>query len=169
MGVAHWSRAGIIYRDALPRNGPILVLVPLRLGLDELNPSYIPLRRSLLTCPLCVGIIGGRESSSYYFMGWSGEDVLILDPHTTQPAFEKTEHPIALDSFRPSPVAMPFRAMDPSVSVGFLLSCYAQMDDLESFLRRETSHMPYTISVLDESIDTKLPSVSADLDDWVAL
>jgi cysteine protease ATG4 len=160
---------GIIYRDAVPRNGPVLILVPLRLGLDELNPSYLPLLRAVLRCPLCVGIIGGRDSSSFYFVGYSDDDVLILDPHTTQPAFENTEHPIALESFQPSPSSMPMRVMDPSVSVGFVLSCYAQLDDLEAFLKRETAHLPYSITVEEKAMETALPALKADMDDWVAL
>jgi cysteine protease ATG4 len=72
------SDGGVIYRDLLPRNGPVLILVPLRLGLEALNPTYIPLLQGVLQCSLCVGIIGGRESSSFYFLGWSGNDVKVF-------------------------------------------------------------------------------------------
>ncbi len=140
-------------------------------GLDSINLSYIPLLQAVLRCKQCVGIIGGRESSSFYFFGYRKDDVLILDPHTTQPAFEKTDHPIPLDSFHPNPTVMSLNAVDPSVSVGFLLTKYEELEALEAFFAAETSHLAYSITIVDsmcEEEETKGP-LSAELDDWVAL
>lgn len=164
----------VIYRGALPRNGPVLILCPLRLGLDGINPSYIPLLKLVLQCPLCVGIVGGRESSSFYFLGYEGDNVLLLDPHTVQPAFERTDRPMDLESFRASPVRMPFAAIDPSVSVGFVLTSVAQLGELETFLREQTSHLPYTITVEDGTGGVDPPPVVAApkndvADDWLLI
>ncbi len=38
----------------------------------------------VLTWPGSVGIVGGRPSSSLYFVGTQGERVLYLDPHDVQ-------------------------------------------------------------------------------------
>eukprot|EP00854_Cymbomonas_tetramitiformis_P009538 gene9538-11303_t len=49
---------------------PVLLLVPLVLGLGEkINERYIPLLAKVLTFPQSVGIVGGRPSSSLYFVG----------------------------------------------------------------------------------------------------
>nr|CAB3488712.1 unnamed protein product [Digitaria exilis] len=39
---------------------PILLLVPLVLGLDKINPRYIPLLKETFTFPQSLGILGGR-------------------------------------------------------------------------------------------------------------
>ena len=74
-------------------NQSLLVLVPVRLGSEALNPIYIPcvkvsvyctlasgailylfykLVQSLLALDHSVGIIGGRPKHSVYFIGYQG-------------------------------------------------------------------------------------------------
>ncbi|WVO18447.1 hypothetical protein L204_106164 [Cryptococcus depauperatus] len=64
----------------------VLVLVGVRLGLDEVNPIYYDSIKALFTFPQSVGIAGGRPSSSYYFIGTQANSLFYLDPHTTRPA-----------------------------------------------------------------------------------
>jgi hypothetical protein len=96
--------------------------------------------------------------------------VIILDPHTTQSAFERTDRPIPLDSFRPSPTLMPIAHVDPSVSVGFVLSSFDQLEELESFFANNTSHLPYSITI-EDAVPVSKPVLIADaqLEDWVTL
>jgi hypothetical protein len=66
---------------------------------------------------------------------------------------------------------MPFSSVDPSVSVGFLLTSFDQLSVLEDFFDQHTSHLAYSITV-EESGQSGVISnkpLSADLDDWVAL
>ncbi|KAG5459680.1 MAG: hypothetical protein BJ554DRAFT_8369 [Olpidium bornovanus] len=63
------QRAG----DELERSfQPILILIPIRLGTDNLNPVYYPALKAYFTFPQSVGIAGGRPCSSLYFVGYEG-------------------------------------------------------------------------------------------------
>lgn len=53
-------------------------------SLLQVNPRYVPQLQTVLTWPHSIGIVGGRPSSSLYFVGCQGDNVLFLDPHDTQ-------------------------------------------------------------------------------------
>jgi cysteine protease ATG4 len=65
----------------------LLILVNIRLGLDQLNPLYQPLIKVFEIDQKCfdlscfVGIAGGRPNSSMYFIGYQGDNLVYLDPH----------------------------------------------------------------------------------------
>jgi len=63
---------------------PTLALIPLRLGLTEVNAAYLPLLRALMRLPAFAGAVGGWPRHSVYFVGERGGEFLYLDPHTTQ-------------------------------------------------------------------------------------
>lgn len=54
----------------------VLIMVPVRLGGESLNPIYHPCIYSLFTHDLSVGIIGGRPKHSLYFVGFQGKVIL---------------------------------------------------------------------------------------------
>ncbi len=45
----------------------------------------MPQLQAVLRFPQSVGIVGGRPSSSLYFVGYQGDSVIYLDPHDMQP------------------------------------------------------------------------------------
>ncbi|KAG9093086.1 Cysteine protease atg4 [Ceratobasidium sp. UAMH 11750] len=63
----------------------VLILVNIRLGIDNVNPIYYEALKSLFQFPQSVGISGGRPSSSYYFVGTQADSLFYLDPHHTRP------------------------------------------------------------------------------------
>ena len=73
----------------------MLLIVPVRLGLDRLNAEYVPSLLKCLEMPQSVGIIGGRPNHAIYFFGHQGDMLHGLDPHTTQPTpeFDATPRP----------------------------------------------------------------------------
>ena len=50
----------------------------------QVNSRYVPQLQEVLQWPQSAGIVGGRPSSSLYFVGHQGESVLFLDPHEVQ-------------------------------------------------------------------------------------
>ena len=51
---------------------PVIIVVPVRLGLDTIEECYYSLLRTLLSSTLSIGIIGGKPNSSLYFIGFQG-------------------------------------------------------------------------------------------------
>lgn len=54
---------------------PLLLVVPLRLGLSDLNEAYVPGIKAALEIEQNIGIIGGRPNHALYFIGYAGECV----------------------------------------------------------------------------------------------
>jgi len=123
----------------------LLVLVPLRLGIHSVNPDYFQELKDLLRCERCVGIVGGRPHHAIYFVGYRGDELLGLDPHTVfrnPPPSPCRPHP------NPNPAALheyisqvhvresrdlvrlPFSQLDPSLAVGLY---FRDRDEFEVF------------------------------------
>lgn len=62
----------------------LLILVPLRLGLNELDLIYVPYLKEALKLTQTVGIIGGSPRHAVYILGFQDESFIDLDPHFSQ-------------------------------------------------------------------------------------
>ncbi|KAM4694596.1 cysteine protease ATG4B isoform 1-T1 [Discoglossus pictus] len=111
---------------------PLVLLIPLRLGLSEINEAYIETLKHCFMLPQSLGVIGGRPNSAHYFIGYVGEELIYLDPHTTQPAVEPSDCSfIADESFhcQHPPCRMHVSEIDPSIAVGFFCSSEEDFED----------------------------------------
>ncbi|KAJ8781710.1 hypothetical protein J1605_010968 [Eschrichtius robustus] len=82
--------------------------------------------------PQSLGVIGGKPNSARYFIGYVGEELIYLDPHTTQPALQAAEHcPIPDESFhcQHPPSRMSIAELDPSIAVGFFCGTEDDFND----------------------------------------
>jgi len=115
---------------------PLLLFVSLRLGLSDINPVYIPGLKASLTLPQTLGVIGGRPNHALYFLGWVEDEVIYLDPHTTQPAtpeeMEEGEMEEEGDSSYHCSRTMRISVnlLDPSLALAFLCRTEEEFDNL---------------------------------------
>lgn len=115
---------------------PILLLVPLVLGLDKINPRYIPLLKETFTFPQSLGILGGKPGTSTYIAGIQDDRALYLDPHDVQMAVNIASDNLDADtsSYHCSTVRdMALDLLDPSLAIGFYCR---DKDDFDDFCSR---------------------------------
>nr|XP_055202173.1 cysteine protease ATG4B isoform X2 [Nyctereutes procyonoides] len=111
---------------------PLVLLIPLRLGLTDINEAYVETLKRCFMMPQSLGVIGGKPNSAHYFIGYVGEELIYLDPHTTQPAVEFTDSCFIPDeSFhcQHPPSRMSIGELDPSIAVGFFCKTEDDFDD----------------------------------------
>ncbi|XP_055338923.1 cysteine protease ATG4B-like [Paramacrobiotus metropolitanus] len=128
---------------------PLLLFIPLRLGLTEMNPAYIRALKCCLSMRESVGIIGGKPNHAYYFIGFVEDELLYLDPHKTQSApnlnfTSQMEIQDIVDAVKSIPDEsyhcnmvnrMDFSLIDPSVALGFYCHTEGQFENLCKILR----------------------------------
>jgi len=153
----HVSMDHIIFRSEVIRSAtgdgsgawqPLLLLVPLRLGLDAIDTAYVPFLQGLLKLPQSLGIIGGRPRKSFYFVGYQQDKLLYLDPHEVQPALGggnirghvpghvpgDMQGDVTIDvascHFTGGVRSVPFNEIDPTLAAGFFCKDARSFDAL---------------------------------------
>lgn len=123
-----------LYEDKVSEmlsQSPVLILLPIRLGIDKTNQFYFKSIFHLLSTSQSVGIAGGRPSSSLYFIGYEQEELLYLDPHYPQqclgvaPAGQRYQTYHSQNYQR-----MNVTELDPSMMIGILVN---DASDFEGF------------------------------------
>jgi len=113
-----------------------LILVPIRLGVDRINPIYF---KSLLSClrwPHSVGIIGGKPKQSFYFVGVQDEYLVYLDPHIVHETI-RIEQEFSDETYHCAvPQKMHVSDVDPSLAIGFYCHTKLEFMDLCSLIKK---------------------------------
>lgn len=131
---------------------PLILFIPLRLGLSTINSVYFSALKRTFAFQQSLGILGGRPNHALYFIGCCGDDLIYLDPHITQPSVNLDDNISQLiDSCTIN------NTSDDSVNS-------IEMDDVSYHCER-ASRM--SISCLDPSISLCfLCKTEADFDQW---
>uniref|UniRef100_A0A8D8J318 Cysteine protease n=4 Tax=Culex pipiens TaxID=7175 RepID=A0A8D8J318_CULPI len=117
----------------------LILLVPLRLGTEKLNPIYNDCLKAMLSLDNCIGIIGGRPKHSLFFVGYQEDKLIHLDPHYCQDMVDVNQENFAVSSFHcKSPRKMKLSKMDPSCCIGFYCATrkdfFKFVDNVKPFL-----------------------------------
>uniref|UniRef100_A0A6Q2WR53 Cysteine protease n=1 Tax=Esox lucius TaxID=8010 RepID=A0A6Q2WR53_ESOLU len=119
---------------------PLLLVIPLRMGINHINPVYIQALKECFKMPQSCGVLGGKPNLAYYFIGFVGEELIYLDPHTTQSALE-SEAGSGVDDLTyhclRSPRRMKITNLDPSVALGFFCKSEEDFDGWCNLVQQE--------------------------------
>ncbi|KAM8952881.1 cysteine protease ATG4A [Pelodytes ibericus] len=134
-----WSRC----RDTSTQSSgwrPLLLIVPLRLGINHINPVYVEPFKECFKMSQSLGALGGKPNHAYYFIGFSGDELIYLDPHTTQTFVDAEEAGTVQDQTyhcQKSPNRMKILNLDPSVALGFFCKEEKDFDNWCSVVEKE--------------------------------
>jgi len=157
-GAAHGSGSGEpnegadLERRPWSKHQSLLLLIPLRLGLDRIDPARIPWLLRLLEVPQSVGFIGGRPNHALYFTGHAEDTLFGMDPHTTQSTPSSAEHISSkahIESMHCAKLqSMRVQRLDPSLALGFYFHDQEDFNDWclsVSAMQEEFPGMPFVI------------------------
>ncbi|XP_061454988.1 cysteine protease ATG4A isoform X1 [Rhineura floridana] len=119
---------------------PLLLIVPLRLGINHINPVYVDAFKECFKMPQSLGALGGKPNNAYYFIGFLGNELIYLDPHTTQIFVDSEEHGMVDDHsfhWQQAPHRMKIMNLDPSVALGFFCKEEKDFDNWCSLVQKE--------------------------------
>ena len=167
----------------------LLLLIPLRLGLNNFNGDYAPIITFSFSLPQSVGILGGRPRGARWFYGAyaDGSKMIGLDPHTIQNApsrrrqsqkctngtsgeatFQVELSEEYLRSVHTTfQEAVPISRTDPSISLGFYCRSKKDFEDLErsfeTFRKQQGAKCPDLFTFADKAPDYSLSTAMNDM------
>lgn len=108
----------------------LFILIPMRLGVDKINPIYFDTIVACLRMPQSVGIIGGKPKQSFWFVGSQDEYLIYLDPHIVQESLQPNVK-FSDESYHCSvPQKIHIADVDPSFAMGFYCHTKEEFDGL---------------------------------------
>ena len=116
-----------------------LLFISVRHGLYNLDEEIYDDILKIFDINSNIGLIGGKSSRAFYFIGRCGKNLLFLDPHYVQPTI-----PLTLfgtdslhESYRPNNIYyMPINELSPSFSIGFAIK---DMKNFKMFMEKMKS------------------------------
>lgn len=71
------------------RSNPLIVLIPVRAGLDKLNQVYVPAILDVFRLPQSLGIVGGKPNASLYIIATQGTHTSHQNPYFVAYSFDQ--------------------------------------------------------------------------------
>ncbi|KAI1287316.1 Cysteine protease ATG4B [Halotydeus destructor] len=105
---------------------PLLLFIPLRLGLTDINPIYFKALKATFRLKQSLGIIGGRPNHALYFVGNVADELIYLDPHKTQSIVNVDEDDRSYHCL--DVLKLDLKYLDPSISLCFYCNSESDFD-----------------------------------------
>jgi len=131
---------------------PLFLVIPLRLGLTEINPIYFSSIKKCFMLHQSVGIVGGKPNHAHYFIGFIGQELIYLDPHTEQNTVDLEQRNASDQTYHCSASSrMLFHKLDPSIALGFYCETEHDFDQLCTHFTVSDASCPAMFEVRKES------------------
>jgi len=122
---------------------PLIVMCPTSFGAGGRfdKERHLPVLQKFFKSPHCLGILGGTPGHALYLLGLCGEEVIVLDPHTNQPAepigdLQSLEHWQHDHTYHCADlVKNDAQHLDTSCALAFLCRTEAEFDELVTYVR----------------------------------
>ncbi|KAF9970378.1 Cysteine protease atg4c [Actinomortierella ambigua] len=136
---------------------PVVILMPMRFGLQKLKEQYTANLKRLFQLPQFLGIAGGRPGRSLYFVANQGDELFYFDPHFVKSRVSGDElNTFPITSFHCTVVrSMELHEIDPSMLLGFVVT---SKEDLEDLCMRYEELMDRSYTLVTFVRDTPLSS-----------
>ena len=116
-----------------------LLFISVRHGLYSLDDDLYDDVLKIFDIKTNIGLIGGKSSRAFYFIGRCGKNFLFLDPHYVQPTIPLTMFGTDSihESYRPYNIYyMPINEISPAFSIGFAIK---DMENFKMFMEKMKS------------------------------
>uniref|UniRef100_A0A0K0ENC8 Cysteine protease n=1 Tax=Strongyloides stercoralis TaxID=6248 RepID=A0A0K0ENC8_STRER len=125
----------------------IFLIIPVRLGIKDINECYYEHINKLFSFHNCLGIMGGKSKRSLYYIGYYNESLIYLDPHVMQEYVNLEEETPNIDTFFCNiPKKIPLTQVDSSCAIGFLIK---DKEDLDKTIHQLVIHQIATYEMAD--------------------
>jgi cysteine protease ATG4 len=144
-------------------NNELLLLIPFKMGIhNHINIDYIHILLSLLNYTNSLGFIGGKNTSSYYFIGHSDTHLLYLDPHDiTEYDPNIKDNQLKLNEIK----KINFENISSELTFGFYIKNKKEFDNFINFLDKLNNKL-YFINIIEKDIEYKNIDIEEDNDEW---
>ncbi|CEF71463.1 Peptidase C54 family-containing protein [Strongyloides ratti] len=107
----------------------IFLIIPVRLGVKDINKCYYEHITKIFSFHNCLGIMGGKAKRSLYYIGCYNDSLIYLDPHLMQEYVNLEVETPNIDTFFCNiPKKVPLSQVDPSCAIGFLINNKEDLD-----------------------------------------
>ncbi|EAY14984.1 Clan CA, family C54, ATG4-like cysteine peptidase [Trichomonas vaginalis G3] len=113
--------SNIIPEDVKTMRAPFLLLIPILLGMKDVEQKFIPFIKYTFQRPEFLGAVSGSSDFSYFLVGLSeDQNVVYFDPHVTKQAVASSfDHS---EFFEVPPRGIKMKSLNPSFLLGFFCS-----------------------------------------------
>ncbi|KAG0038983.1 Cysteine protease atg4b [Podila clonocystis] len=146
------SSPGATTFNGFDRWKPVVLLMPVRYGLEKLTEKYSNNLKKLFELPQFLGIAGGRPGRSLYFVACQGNELFYFDPHFVKPRASQEElNQCPAVSYHCNVVrTMEVQELDPSMMLGFLIRSQDDLLDLGHRLKNDMEQAYPLVTIVND-------------------